>query len=73
MIEARHIQNKTAVDTKIGKLRNIVSICGCHIVKKFNAAQARNGFVMQAALGNKLEKLEPFEALEIFRKVTKLF
>ena len=73
MIEARHIQHKATVDTKIGKLRNIVSICGCQIVKKFTAAQARNGFVTQAALGNKLEKLESFEVPEIFRKVLKLF
>ena len=73
MIEARHIQNKAAVDTKIGKLRDIVSICGCQIVKKFAAAQTRNSFIMQAALGNKPEKLKPFEVLEIFRKVIKLF
>ena len=73
MIEARHIQHKATVDTKIGKLRNIVSICGCQIVKKFTAAQARNGFVTQAALGNKLEKLEPYELPELFRKEIKLF
>jgi len=59
MIDTRHIHHKATVNTKVGKLRNIVLIHRRQIVKKYTAAQARNSFILQAALGNKLEKLEP--------------
>ena len=56
------------MDTKIGKLRNIVPIHRRQIVKKYTAAQARNSFILQAALGNKLEKLEPLTLAQIIEQ-----
>ena len=46
-----------------------MSICRCQNVKNFTAAQARNSFIMQAALGNKLETLERFDVPEIIGQV----